>query len=339
VPGPASRLERLVNLTAALIDADRPLSREELRRRVGGYAEDPAAFRRTFERDKDLLRQMGMPVTTEPLDPDRPDMVGYRIRRDDYELPDAGLAEDELAALRLATSAVRLDVADGTGGSDGAEGTGGPGGAGATALRKLAAVPAGAVGEDGVPVPAAAVPVDERAATVFGAVAERRRLRFTYKKTPRLVDPWRMSYRNGQWYLSGFDHGRGEQRLYRLDRVTGAVTTDGDAGAFERPANGGGGPARPWQIGDDDEVTVDLHVDAEQVPWALEQLGAATVVERRADGSVRFAVPVRNVDAFRTFVVGLLDHAEVLGPPAVRAGIVEWLAAVAAGDTVARVAQ
>jgi proteasome accessory factor B len=104
------RLERLVNLVAALIDADRPLTREELRRRVGGYSDDPDAFRRNFERDKDVLRQMGMPLVTESLDDERSDdQAGYRIPRERYELPDPGLSEDELAALRLATSAVRLD--------------------------------------------------------------------------------------------------------------------------------------------------------------------------------------------------------------------------------------
>ena len=52
------RLERLVNLVAALIDTPRPLAREEVRQRIEGYSDDPDAFRRNFERDKDLLRQM-----------------------------------------------------------------------------------------------------------------------------------------------------------------------------------------------------------------------------------------------------------------------------------------
>jgi proteasome accessory factor B len=303
-----SRLERLVNLTAALIDAARPLTREELRTRVGGYSEDPVAFRRNFERDKDLLRQMGMPVTTEALDPDRPDVLGYRIRRDDYELPDAGLADDELAALRLATSAVRVDGAD--------EAT-------ATALRKLAATPAAPTGAT------AAVPVDDRAATVFGAVAARRHLRFTYRDAERLVDPWRMSYRNGQWYLSGFDHGRGEQRLYRLDRVVGPVEATGDPGAFERPEGTVEGPARPWQIGDDDEVVVEVLVDASQVPFALDQLGSSALTGRGGDGSARFAVAVTNTGAFRSFVLGLLDHAEILGPAVERDAMRRWLGAIA----------
>jgi hypothetical protein len=81
------RLERLVNLVAALLDSERPLTREELRTRVGGYAADDEAFRRNFERDKDALRRMGMPVVAEPLERDPgEEQVGYRVPRDRYEL-------------------------------------------------------------------------------------------------------------------------------------------------------------------------------------------------------------------------------------------------------------
>ena len=59
------RLERLVNLVVALLDTPRPLTREELRQRVGGYSDDNANFHRNFERDKDLLRQMGIPIVAE----------------------------------------------------------------------------------------------------------------------------------------------------------------------------------------------------------------------------------------------------------------------------------
>src|ERR1700683_185296 len=105
------RLERLVNLVAALIDTRRPLTREEIHQRIDGYSDDPEAFRRNFGRDKELLRQMGLPLATEPLDPNHPEQVGYRIRREEYELPDPGLDEHELGALRLASAAVQVDGA------------------------------------------------------------------------------------------------------------------------------------------------------------------------------------------------------------------------------------
>ena len=70
------RLERLVNLVAALIDTDRPLTRADIRERIDGYSDDPNAFRRNFERDKELLRQLGLPLSTEPTGPAGSDEVG-----------------------------------------------------------------------------------------------------------------------------------------------------------------------------------------------------------------------------------------------------------------------
>jgi predicted DNA-binding transcriptional regulator YafY len=81
----------------------------------------------------------------------------------------------------------------------------------------------------------------------------------------------------------------------------------------------------PWQLGGDDPVTAELIVDADHAGWALGQLGEEAVKERRADGSLLLTVAVTNRDAFRTFVLGFLDHAEVVGPPELRLEIATWL--------------
>jgi predicted DNA-binding transcriptional regulator YafY len=317
------RLERLVNLVAALIDTPRPLARDEIRQRIDGYSDDPDAFRRNFERDKELLRQMGLPLVTEPLEAGRPDEIGYRIPREEYELPDPGLDEHELAALRLASGAVQVD------GASGRDAT-------VRALRKLA----GAVTSDGrgeiVAAEAAGgrladLPGGDAVATAFGAIAERRQLRFSYKGEARLVDPWRLSFRRGQWYLAAFDHGRGEERLFRLDRIEGGVVPTGPARAFARPAGADAAPPPAWQLGDEDEIAAELLVDAEQARWAVEALGKETVVTRRPDGAVVFRVGVTNLPAFRSFVLGFLDHAEVLGPDRLRNDMIAWLSYFSTG--------
>jgi predicted DNA-binding transcriptional regulator YafY len=319
------RLERLVNLVAALIDTPRPLTREEIRQRIDGYSDDPDAFRRNFERDKELLRQMGLPLITEPLDVGRPDEIGYRIPREEYELPDPGLDEHELAALRLASGAVQVD------GAWGRDAT-------VRALRKLAGAavgdgPGGPVGEESAGSRLADLPGGDAVATVFGSIAERRQLRFAYKGEARRVDPWRLSFRRGQWYLAAFDHGRGEERLFRLDRIEGGVVPIGPSGAFARPPGGDAAPPSPWRLGDEDEITAELLVDAEQARWAVEALAEETVVTRRPDGAVVFRVGVTNVPAFRSFVLGFLDHAEVLGPARLRHDMISWLSQVSAGGS------
>jgi proteasome accessory factor B len=288
---------------------------------------------------------MGLPLVTAGLggDDHADDQIGYRIPRERYELPDPGLSEAELAALRLAASAVHLDA---------------PWGSEATvgALRKLAALgplpeadgagtaakvatAATAAGESRVPLGAAGSGAaslaelggGEAVAAAFGAIAERRRLSFAYRGEARTVDPWRLSYRRGQWYLSGFDHGRGEERMYRLDRVVGGVEAVGEPDAFARPEGRAAAPAPPWRLGDGPEVRVRVLVDAGQAPWAEASAGPASVVARHPDGAVELELGVTNRDALRSWVLGFLHHAEVLAPPEERAAFVDWLAALTAG--------
>jgi proteasome accessory factor B len=294
------RLERLINLVAALLHAERPLTAEELRHRLPGYAEDHGAFRRAFERDKEALRDLGIPVVVEPVDEvTQPGVVGYRIPKEAYYLEDPGLAPDELAALHLAASAVRLEGASGV-----------------EALWKLG----GELAEQG-PAPAvAALPGTAHLTPVFAAISARRRIRFTYRGRPRRVDPWRLSFRNGHWYLAGYDHDAGEERMFRLDRVESDVAPEGEDGAFERPPHIGAQPP-PWQMGGDEALTARLLVDAGQAAWAASHVGPEAVEDRRPDG----AVVLTNREAFRSFVLGFLDHAEILDPPELRADMVDWL--------------
>jgi predicted DNA-binding transcriptional regulator YafY len=312
------RLERLVNLVAALLDTRRPLTRDEIRLRLDGYSDDPGAFRRNFERDKELLRQMGLPLVTEAVDPNHPEELGYRIPREEYELPDPGLDEHELAALRLASAAVQV------GENWGRDAT-------VRALRKLAGAVAGdaggaALNDDPAADRLAALPGEEAVAAAFGAIAERRPVRFTYRGEDRWVDPWRLSFRRGQWYLAAFDHGRGAERLFRLDRVEGNLEAVGPRGAFARPPGSDAAPPVPWQLGDEDEIAAELLVDADQARWAVEAVGDSAVIDRRPDGSVVCHVAVTNVPAFRSFVLGFLDHAEIVGPTELRDDMTTWLA-------------
>src|ERR671910_3012531 len=102
------RIERLLNLIIALLNTDRPYTADEIRERIEGYGREPTheAFRRTFERDKEDLRNMGIPIETVTTDvfSDVPD--GYIIPKTKYYLPNLELEADELAALHLAAAAV-----------------------------------------------------------------------------------------------------------------------------------------------------------------------------------------------------------------------------------------
>jgi proteasome accessory factor B len=174
-----------------------------------------------------------------------------------------------------------------------------------------------------------ALPAGDRVAMLFGAVAERQPVRFRYHGGVRQVDPWRLSFRNGQWYLAGWDHTRGGSRTFRLDRIESSPELAGEPGAFDRPPAGSAAPAPAWQLGVDDEVSATVLVDPDQASWAIGAVGPDARLERREDGSVAITVTVTNRDAFRAFVLGLLDHAQLLGPPALVDDLIEWLEGIA----------
>jgi proteasome accessory factor B len=327
----SEKLERMMNLAAALLSAERPLTAAQIAERVVGYPDDKVAFRKAFERDKSDLRELGVPISLEELPGTNPPETGYRIDRADYELADPGLAPDELAALRLALQAVRLG--DGDDAPDGTE-----------ALWKLGGVVEG----DGAAVPGggltlASLPADPALVPLFTALLERRTATFTYTSSStagaggvpssqeRTVEPWRLDNRRGRWYLTGRDHLRDGERNFRLDRIAGEVRL-GEPGAFERPAEPvTAGPAQPWLYGEGDPVFAELRVDADQARWARAQLGEAPAEVEHEDGSVTFTVAVTSWPAFRGFVLSFLDRAELVAPADLRADLVEWVRTVAAG--------
>ena len=293
------KLERLLNLTAALLHAEIPLTAEELRDRVGGYPDTKATFRRAFERDKDDLRSMGMPLRVEPVPGVDPPVDGYRIDRDEYAGTELAFEADELAALHLATSLVRLDGDD-------------------TALVKL-----GAAGGNAPTDSVGRVPFNDTLATMIGAAVDRKALAFTYNEVERIVEPWKLSFTRGHWYLSGFDRLREDQRLYRVDRIEGDVSLNGPA---EAPVGDVNEPIdlRGWELGDGPAVEATIVVDADQAAYARHILG--DVVDQ-PDGSVTATLDVRNIDAFRSFVLSFLEHTEILEPADLRSDFVEWLEA------------
>ena len=293
------KLERLLKLTAALLHAEIPLTAEELRDRVGGYPDTKATFRRAFERDKDDLRSMGMPLRVEPVPGVDPPVDGYRLDRDEYAGTELAFEADELAALHLATSLVQLDGDD-------------------TALVKL-----GAAGGDAPADSVGRVPFNDTLATMIGAAVDRKALSFTYNDVERIVEPWKLSFTRGHWYLSGFDRLREDQRLYRVDRIKDGVSLSGPAkapvGDVNEPID-----LRGWELGDGPVIKATILVDADQAAYARHILGEAV---DRPDGSVTATLDVRNIDAFRSFVLSFLEHAEILEPAELRTDFVEWLEA------------
>ena len=95
------KTERLLGLVVCLLSTRRYLTADQIKQAVPGYPEQDDPFKRMFERDKEDLRDLGVPLETgfnHPFDDD----PGYRIRQQAYELPELRLEADEAAVLGLA---------------------------------------------------------------------------------------------------------------------------------------------------------------------------------------------------------------------------------------------
>lgn len=308
----ADRVERLTNLLALLLETPEPLSLVQIAGELEGqYADTERAQRAAFERDKAALRDIGVPIETEVVGGGPyAGQTRYRIDRRAYELADLELDEDEVRALQVAVAAVR------TGSSASKE-----------AIWKLG----GTLGS-ARPAVSAVIPDRPELPTIRAAVASKSTIGFGYRGERRTVDPWGLLLRGGFWYVIGHDHDRGERRTFRVDRFDGdpAEIAVGAPGSFDRPASFDprtAFPADPKEIGHrpDGDVEAVVQVDAVRASAVETELGADRVVERLADGAIRVRVPASNRPAFRSWVLGLLDHAVVVGPPDVRHDVVNWL--------------
>lgn len=306
------KLERLLDLIAELLHTERPLTAEQIQGRIPGYPEDRDSFKRAFERDKADLREMDIPLRIETVPGTMPALEGYRIDQDEYGLPDPGLEPDELAAIHLAATAVRLDGADVH-----------------TGLRKLG----GAIGDDAGVHGSATLTSAPHLSQVFEAVGQHRQMQFRYRDKDRVVDPFRLHHERGHWYVQGHDHDAGESRSFRLDRVQGSLTV-GDQDSVQVSVDPAQHPIRldAWALGEDEPVEAMVRIRAPQAAIAARLVGASATEAWEDDGSVVLTLPVRSRDGFRTFVLSFLDAAEVLGPEELRDDIVRWLEATAAGS-------
>jgi proteasome accessory factor B len=224
--GSATKTERLLNLLIMLLVQRHYVSKERIRAILYDDAPSDEAFEKTFERDKEELRSLGVPIEVGQIDPYFDDEPGYRIRADEFALPEISLEPDEASVVALATKVwdnARL-----------AEAT-------TDAVGKLTAA--------GLDLDLAALDIaqprlsaDEPSFEVFWeATLHRRPVTFEYQRPgydaplTRHLQPWGVVRFSGRWYVVGLDTDRHEERVFRLSRVVGKARMSGRPGAFEIP--------------------------------------------------------------------------------------------------------
>uniref|UniRef100_UPI00404A1F23 helix-turn-helix transcriptional regulator n=1 Tax=Candidatus Planktophila sp. TaxID=2175601 RepID=UPI00404A1F23 len=221
------KIERLINLTIALLATKRYLTKSEIFRSVEGYEGSPETKERMFERDKDDLRSLGIEIEVGSYDPLFNDEAGYRIKQEKYQLDLGQITPTEISLLSLAAQAWQGASFDE---------------AAQKALLKLNSI---GVPSDSLTLPGASNKLSDGGRDfplIAKAIADQQLLTFTYIDSQlfqnvRKIVPIGLSSRAGFWYLSGVDQEIQEIRTFRVDRIEGEIAASKGPRDFETPQN------------------------------------------------------------------------------------------------------
>lgn len=217
------KTERLINLTLALLATKRYLKKSEILANVQGYEGTQEAKERMFERDKDDLRSLGIEIEVGDLDIFFEDEPGYRIPQKSYELNVPNLTSRELALLSIASSFWNDSILAPSAQSG---------------IRKLRSL--------GIP---ATLDFEFRMKYRFDnpsqlleeiakAILQKSEISFAYDSSSlktRHLQPYRIVFWNGFWYLIGMDLDRKAIRLFKISRFLGGVEMSKKKNQFEIP--------------------------------------------------------------------------------------------------------
>ncbi len=317
------KLIRQLSLISYLMAERRPVTALEIRRDVEGYSgmnED--AFARRFYADRSELESLRIQLTVEkPID-GVAEQENYSLRPENFHLPAIEFSDQELAALQTALSLLdgefayaeplRLALQQITWGR--------PSPLRAPEQRSVAL---------GITASAGGLDLSLRLAKIETAIFRNKTITFDYytmergEVGARRVDPYHLLFQGGQFYLLGRSHERRAVRVFRLSRIRGKVSYATKAEHdFRRPADFDPreyADRAEWQFGERRGVAEILI--SERIAWQIERhFGRFGEIRTPdligADGGERIlATPFSSARMLISWVLGLGEHARVLGPP------------------------
>jgi predicted DNA-binding transcriptional regulator YafY len=327
-------VERLINLSAFLLNEKKPQTLRSIVDQVDGYERDKdfESNRRMFIRDKKALADLGIPIrlakTNDPLT--GYETEAYKIDSQDFYLSKILFSENEVAALMELGRRIS-------------------GGAGGSPIRELDWALAKIASAAGRPA-AGALPAEpvlfqlerlesatdpDLLAALQDAAADRRTVKLRYHSpdtggaVDRRVDPYGLFLRRGFWYLYGYCHLRKGPRLFRLDHLELLAAPEPGGGPdFEPPTNFSiqeqAGLRAPWEFGAESPTTavIRFHPDLFwQIRNAWGDLPSVSLNENENSISVKSV----NNEALISWTLGFSDRAEIVSPPALRKRIADIL--------------
>ncbi|HET9065709.1 MAG TPA: WYL domain-containing protein [Gemmatimonadales bacterium] len=332
------KLQRWIDLVSALLARQHGATLVELVAHVPGYrGKSKSALRRTFERDKDELRRLGVPIATHGNDGDaetrytlaprqfympylalvtprgrraapRVDRYGYRA------LGECDFTDDDFALLADAAARV-MAFGDPVLSADARN-----------AMQRLAIdlPPDSIAPAPGITLQLATPQATAEHLTLLGdALTRRKQVRFTYygierdETERRTVLPYGLAFTSGHWYLHALDPSRGAVRRFRVSRMHQVEVNPRTAGSadYAIPTSfrlvDRASPVPAWQLGDDPGVTVEVRLArANGATRAARRLGTASPTN-----PALVCYTVRRREPFLRWLLGLAGDAVPVGPP------------------------
>src|SRR5690349_9846224 len=336
------KLIRQLSLISYLMAERRPVTAVEIRRDVEGYSgmnED--AFARRFYADRSELESLRIQLTVERPADGAAEQENYSLRPENFHLPAIAFTDKELAALQTALSLLdgefayaeplRLALQQITWGR-------------ANPLR----APEQRSVALGITASAGGHELSQRLAKVETAIFRNKTILFDYytmerdEVGSRRVDPYHLLYQGGQFYLLGYAHERQAIRVFRLSRIRGKVSYATKAEHdFRRPQDFDPreyAARAEWQLGGGSEAQQGVAevLVGERIAWQIErhfgrygeilpghglrdeESGAREENGRRAgpaDGDRLFRTSYSSPRMIVSWVLGLGENAQLLGPP------------------------
>ncbi|MGI8904566.1 MAG: helix-turn-helix transcriptional regulator [Solirubrobacteraceae bacterium] len=321
------KLIRQLSLTAYLMAERRPVTAPEIRRDVEGYsAMNEDAFARRFYADRSELEALGIALAVEKPVDGLVEQENYSLPPENFHLPLIEFTDGELAALGTALQLLDGEFAY-------AEPL-------RLALQQISwgrpsplSAPEQQTIALGITGSAGGHEVSQRLAKIETAIFRRKTIVFDYytmerdEVSARRVDPYQLLYHGGQFYIVGRAHERSAIRVFRLSRIRGKVGYATKAEHdFQRPANFD--PRRyanriSWQFGEP-IGTAEVWI-GRRIAWQIERhFGRFGEMSATGDDGDRlFLTPYANARQLVAWVLGLGEHAQIVGPPALSAELRE----------------
>lgn len=307
VPTVSRKIERLINLTIALLATKRYLTKSEIFQTVEGYEGNNEAKERMFERDKDDLRSIGIAIEVGSFDPLFNDEQGYRIKAEQYQMDIGILTPTELSLLSLAATAWQ-----GAALNDASQ----------KALLRLSSL---GIASDFIELPALdfrMAQAPENLGVITMAIESSQFLLFDYLGNDltiqsRKIIPFSLQTKSGYWYVGGVDQDNQEIRTFRTDRMQGRLSISKNNEAFEIPSHQDLVASSPVQ-----SAVIDVRKGKGQ---SLRSLSIAIADLAEWD---RLTVPIFNLDHLAAQVLWHGEDAFVISPIELKDLVVSQLQAL-----------